>query len=211
MIYELRTYTMKPGMAHVHAESAGSIGRAIRGDEYGVLVGHWLTEIGPLNQSMHLWAYEDLNDRAAKKAKLAQNQRWRSEYLPPVRAEMLRQDVRLMTAIVPPKSPEATGNIYEFRNYRLRPGCAPTWCAAFTEALPAREKYSKIVGLWHTDAGQPNEVCHIWAYQDLTSRAQAREGAAADPDWEAFLKEGSPMIEEMWSTLMLPAVHSPLK
>ena len=96
MIYELRTYTMKPGMAAVHAESAGTIGREIRGDDYGVLIGHWLTEIGPLNQSMHLWAYEDLNDRAEKKASLARNKRWCTDYLPPVRAVMQRQDVRLM-------------------------------------------------------------------------------------------------------------------
>ncbi|MGF6311188.1 hypothetical protein ABIB82_005346 [Bradyrhizobium sp. i1.8.4] len=27
--------------------------------------------------------------------------------------------------------------------------------------LPEREKYSKIVGLWTTEAGHPNEVCHI--------------------------------------------------
>ena len=211
MIYELRTYTMKPGMAAVHAESAGTIGREIRGDDYGVLIGHWLTEIGPLNQSMHLWAYEDLNDRAEKKALLARNKRWRTDYLPPVRAVMQRQDVRLMTAIVPPKMPEADGNIYEFRNYRLKPGGLPGWSAAFTKALPVRENYSEIVGLWHSDAGQPNEVCHIWAYQNLATRGQARAAAAADPDWQLFLKEGGPMIEEMWSTLMLPVAHSPLR
>ena len=211
MIYELRTYTMQPGQAHVHADNAGKIGLSIRGDDYGVLIGHWLTEIGPLNQSMHLWAYEDLNDRAAKKAAQAQNERWRTDYLPPVRAVMQRQDVRLMTAIVSPKAPAVPGNIYEFRNYRLKPGTAPVWCAAFTKALPAREKYSRIVGLWYTDAGQPNEVCHIWAYPDLAARTQARAGAAADPDWQGFLKTGGPMIEEMSSTLMLPAAHSPLR
>ena len=27
--------------------------------------------------------------------------------------------------------------------------------------LQVREKYSKIVGLWVGEAGQPNEVCHI--------------------------------------------------
>ena len=211
MIYELRTYTMQPGKAPVHAKNAGTIGRAIRGDDYGVLIGHWLTEIGPLNQSMHLWAYEDLNDRTAKKAALAENERWRTDYLPPVRAVMQRQHVRLMTAVVEPRAPTTVGNLYEFRNYRLKPGAAPAWCAAFTAALPVREKYSKLVGLWHTDAGQPNEVCHIWAYADLAACSAARAAAAADPDWQALLKQGGPMIEEMWSTLMLPTDHSPMR
>ncbi len=211
MIYELRTYTMQPGMAPFHANSAGTLGRDIRGDDYGVLVGHWMTEIGPLNQSMHMWAYADLNDRAAKKAALARNERWRTEYLPPNRAVIRRQEVRLLNAIVAPKPPESPGNIYEFRNYRLRPGASGKWCQAFIGALPVREKYSKLVGLWTTEAGQPNEICHIWAYRDLAARTEARTAASADPGWRAFLKESGPMIEEMWSTLMLPAGHSPLR
>jgi len=53
--------------------------------------------------------------------------------------------------------------------------------------LPAREKYSKIVGLWQTEAGQPNEVCHIWAYPSLNARAEARGNAMKDPAWQEFL------------------------
>ena len=53
------------------------------------------------------------------------------------------------------------------------------WCDAFTGALEVREKYSKIVVLWTTEAGQPNEVCHIWAYKDMSARAEAR--AATPP------------------------------
>ena len=34
---------------------------------------------------------------------------------------------------------------------------------------------------------------------------------AADPGWREFLGKGGPLIEEMWSTVMLPAAHSPLQ
>ena len=74
-----------------------------------------------------------------------------------------------------------------------------------------REKYSKIVGLWTTDAGQPNEVCHIWAYADLNARMATRAAAAKDPGWQEFLPKSAPLLEEMHSTIMLPAAHSPLK
>jgi len=67
MIYELRTYTVKPGSAPIVAKNAGTISRNIRGDDYGKLEGYWLTEVGPLNQVMHLWSYKDLNERAEKK------------------------------------------------------------------------------------------------------------------------------------------------
>ena len=77
--------------------------------------------------------------------------------------------------------------------------------------LPVREKYSRIVGLWQTEAGQPNEACHIWAYPDLNARAEARGNAMKDPEWQAFLGKGPGFLEEMHSTIMLPAPHSPLK
>ena len=40
---------------------------------------------------------------------------------------------------------------------------------------------------------------------------KARGGAAGDPGWQAFLKQSGSMIEEMWSTLMVPSDHSPMK
>ena len=40
--------------------------------------------------------------------------------------------------------------------------------------MPAREKYSKIVGLWQTEAGPLNEVVHVWVFKDLNERAAAR-------------------------------------
>ena len=90
-------------------------------------------------------------------------------------------------------------------------GAAKQWLYLFTAALPAREKYSKIVGLWQTEAGQPNEVCHIWAYTDLNARAQARTAATNDPVWKEFLGKSGSFLDEMHSTIMLPAPHSPLK
>ena len=56
MIYEFRTYTTGPGQAPLLAKYSAEIGRPIRGDEHGKLEGYWLTEIGPLNQVMHLWS-----------------------------------------------------------------------------------------------------------------------------------------------------------
>lgn len=210
MLFELRTYTMAPGKAAMAAQHSGTVGRDIRGDNYGKLEGYWMTEIGPLNQVMHLWSYKDMAERAKLRAELAQNERWNNEYLPVMRPHLIRQDIRLMNQIVGPNAPENEGNIYEFRNYRVKPGTVKQWVENFTGILPLREKYSKIVGLWTTEAGQPNEVCHIWAYPDLNNRVETRAKVAADPEWQAFLASGG-LIEEMHSTILIPSAHSPLK
>ena len=212
MIYELRTYNLKPGMLGDMIKAASTVSRDIRGDNYGKLEGYWSTEIGPLNQVMHMWSYSDLNERAKLRDELARNPRWTAEYVPLIDPLLLQQQVRLLNAVRPPVAPASAGNIYELRNYRAKTGSAiRQWIEAFTAVLPAREKYSKIVGLWRTEAGEANEVCHIWAYPSLNARSEARGNAMKDPAWQEFLTRGPGFLEEMHSTIMLPAPHSPLK
>ena len=211
MIYELRTYTLRAGTGPAVAKNAGEVGRAIRGDDYGKLEGYWLTEIGPLNQVMHLWSYADLNERHRLRGELAKNERWAKEYIPLVRERLVRQDIRLLDPILPLKAPESEGNIYEYRNYRTSPGRVREWAKHFQDIMPMREEYSKNVGAWITEAGQPNEVSHLWAYPSVDARSERRAQVAADPRWKEFLGKAGPLLEEMHSAILLPAPHSPLK
>lgn len=211
MIHELRIYTLKAGSVAEVAKNSGEVGRAIRGDEYGKLEGYWIIDIGPLNRVAHLWSYKDLNERARLREGLSKNERWVKEYLPLIRPHLVRQDIKLLNPVLDIKPPAGTGNVYELRWYRCHPGTVKTWTKHFTEALPVREKYSKIVGLWTGEAGQPNEVVHLWSYPDLNARAVARGAAVRDPGWQEFLKKGGPLMDEMNCMIMLPAAHSPLK
>jgi hypothetical protein len=145
------------------------------------------------------------------RGELNENPRWNTEYRPLIRPHLIRQDIRLLNPVVGPVAPAGTPNVYEFRNYRTRPGAVRQWVDLMVKTLPLREKYSRIVGLWITEAGQPNEVCHIWAYKDLNHRAQVRAEAVKDPQWQAFLNESAPLLDELHSTIMLPAPHSPLQ
>jgi hypothetical protein len=210
MIYELRTYTVRVGTLPEVIKLSGTLSREIRKDDYGKLVGYWATEIGPLNQVIQLWGYADLNERQRLRAELGKNQRWMTEYVPLNRALMVRQDNRFLSPVVDPVAPATTPNIYELRNYRAKPGAARQWAEVFRKILPVRERFSKMVGLWLTEAGQPNEICHIWAYKDLNHRAQVRADVAKTPEWQAFLKESAPLLDEMNSTVMLPVPHSPM-
>ncbi len=129
-----------------------------------------------------------------------------------MRPIILRQDIRLLNPVLDIKAPASQGsNLYEFRHYRLQVGTMKNWIAKFTEAMQRREKYSKIVDLWTVEAGQPNEVCHIWSYPSFEERMKARTAASQDKGWQKFLKFSGPVIDEMHSTLMLPSDHSPLK
>lgn len=71
MLYELRTYSVMPG-------KVGEVLRLVEQEalpvlqEHSRLIGWWFTDVGPLNQIVHLWEYKDASDREkARAARLA--------------------------------------------------------------------------------------------------------------------------------------------
>lgn len=211
MIHELRVYTLWPGNVPAFLKLAGERAMPIRGDDHGICRGYWFSEFGVLNQIYHLWEYEDLNARAEIRARLGQNPTWQSEYVQHVYPLIRHQQVRLMHPRLPFKAPEGEGNIYEYRNYRLKTGKAAEWFGHFQEIMPTREKYSPNVCAWVTESPEPNEVSHLWVYPDQNTRLEVRGQVAQDPAWGEFLPKSGPLMKEMNSTLLLPAPFSPLK
>lgn len=211
MLYEMRTYTTLAGGVGVLLEANEKIGRPVRRDDYGVLEGYWYTEIGPLNQVVHLWRYENMDQRERLRGELAKNPDWTEKYIPAIRPQIVRQEIRFLDAVREPKKPTSDGNLYEFRVYRLQPGKSGAWLNAAKQMLPAREKYSECVFLWAQHAPDPNEVCHLWAYPSFEARLEARKGAADDPVFREFAAFARPFTRQQTSTLLLPANFSPLK
>ena len=137
MIHELRRYTVKPGKLADYVEKSGSIGRPIRGDRYGKLLGYWSTELGPLNQVVHLWEYADLAARTAARAGLAKDERWVKEYLPASGPLLDGQENMILTPFDwAPFRPTTGMGIHELRVYRLHPGKAAAYSETMREALP---------------------------------------------------------------------------
>ena len=211
MVHELRIYTLWPGKVPEFLKLAEERARVIRGDDYGKCEGYWFSDIRGLNQIVHLWSYENLNDRTDARSRLAKNADWNNEYVAHVRPLMRRQKIRLMQPKLDLKVPKGEDHIYEYRYYQTNVGQAGAWIDAISQAMPAREKYSQNICLWQTEAENPNEVSHMWVYDDLNQRAQARADANSDPDWQSFLKKSGSMLKEMESTLLIPAKFSPLK
>ena len=211
MIYELRTYTMAPGKLGEYLKLNAEVGRKIRGDNYGRLAGSWTTEFGTLNQYVHLWEYASLDERERLRGELAKNEAWTREYVPKIRVLMLAQENKILSPQLPLKPPADSGWLYELRWYRSHPGRIGEWIREVKGIMPAREKYSKIVGLWQTEMGQLNEGVHLWAYRDLNERAAVRAKAIADPDWQAYLGRTAPLLVQQNAVILVPAPSSPMK
>jgi NIPSNAP len=208
MIYELRTYTFHPGKIPAWLELVPRI-LSLRADA-DKCRGYWTAEFGQLNQGWHLWGYDSLDQRAQLRAEMPKNERLAKELLPAVRSLLQRQDTRFLNPVIDLKPP-ASGGIYEIRIYRAQPGMAGAWTQLIKSYLPAREKYSPIVGLWTGEAPQPNEVLHMWNYPDLNTRAKVRAEFQRDPEWQAFVAANTPKLLEMQSVLLMPTPFSALR
>lgn len=70
MLVEERTYTTHPGKWREYLALFEAEGLAIQHRILGRMVGYYTTELGELNQIVHLWGYTDLNERAERRATL---------------------------------------------------------------------------------------------------------------------------------------------
>jgi len=212
MIHELRTYQTLPGKAAEYAELSGSVGRPIRGDRFGKMVGYWTTELGMLNQVVHMWEYADVAARAQARAGLAQDPRWQQEFIPRAQPLLVWQENMLLSPVEwYPLKPASGMGLYEMRIYRLHPGKMGPWARLAQEALPLREKYSSPVGFWQVEVGPLNTVVHLWPYRDAQHRAEVRKAAAADAGWQSVLAKIYPLIQSQESKGLVPTSFSPLR
>jgi hypothetical protein len=62
----------------------------------GGLIGYFVTEVGPLNEVVHLWAYESLGDRDRRREACAAHPDW-PKFLATVRPLFEHMETRVMT------------------------------------------------------------------------------------------------------------------
>jgi len=66
MIFEMRTYQLKPGtVPQAEQAFADKIGERVK---LSRLAGFWHTEVGDLNKIIHIWPYKDIVERTTDPA-----------------------------------------------------------------------------------------------------------------------------------------------
>ena len=204
MIYELRTYTTKVGaLPRVLKAFDERIERRL---QYSPLAGFWYTDIGPLNQVVHLWPYESLEQRAEVRASFAADPDWP----PPIMDDLvdMSSDLIVPFASVETVTSGRLGPIYELRSYLLEPGTGPAVNEVWDSKLEARGRLSRPLLIGTTEFGTLNKLIHIWPYESLEQRAAIRAKAVETKVWPP---PTAPQIRNMQNLIMLPTRFSPLQ
>ncbi|WP_037154108.1 NIPSNAP family protein [Rhizobium freirei] len=96
MYYEIRTYRLKNGSIPEYLRVVGEIGIAIQKRHLGNLIGYFSSEIGPINEIVHIWGYATLDDRQRRRAQLAADPEWQA-FLPKIRDLIVTAENKIMS------------------------------------------------------------------------------------------------------------------
>ena len=184
MIYEMRTYDLKPRSL---VEVEKRFGEAYEHrKKYSELAAFWHTEIGPLNQIIHVWGYKDLDERTKIREAAVKGGNW-----PPKIAEFIvrqRAEIMIPFSFSPEIKPAKVGPYFEIRTYTFAGGELPHIKKLWESAINQRLEYGPVVAVWHAELGAVNTFQHIWPYNSLDQRDQIRKKVQATGMWPAGKK-----------------------
>ncbi|HEX2172006.1 MAG TPA: NIPSNAP family protein [Dehalococcoidia bacterium] len=204
MIYEVRTYTLKPGSTpEVEKRWADALPARLK---LSPLTAFFKTEIGPLNQIIHIWEYENLEERGRIREEAIRQKIW-----PPKASEFIlnmQSEIMLPAPFMQPIKPAEIGPIFEWRTYTYQPGAMPKVLERWAQSVPDRIKVSPLAACWYSELGSLNRFIHVWAYRDLNDRTERRAKGMELPNWPPQTRE---WLVAQENKIVVPADFSPLK
>ena len=204
MIYEFRTYDLKPrtlGQYDATLKKSLSAGRL----EHSRLFGYWYSEFGLLNQALHIWPYDDLQQRTEVREEVNGINFW-----PPATADLLTAQNTEIYLPAPFNDEAITGDhgpYYELRTYTYATGDTPKVIEAWSKAIQERRKHSAFIGAWFSELGDLNKWAHMWAYKSLDERTKVRSDMIDRKIWPPA---DNPVPITQANKLFMPFSFSPL-
>ena len=213
MIYEFRTYDIRPGFLAVFERRYSEL-YLEKPRKYSELFAFWHAEIGPLNQVIHAWPYKDMEERARIREAAMKEKAW-----PPAIGEFIasqRTDIFVPAPFSPKVAPGKLGPYFEMRTYTYTPGALPNILENWGKAIPDRLKYSSPCFLGHSELGGLNKWVHIWPYASLDQRMSVRKQALDARVWPPPVvaeREGRKCIPfvAQENKILMPASFSPIQ
>ncbi len=206
MVIEVRTYQLKPGSVPEFEKRFGE--KLPERVKLSPLAALWHTEVGPLNEVIHVWPYDSMDQRTEVRAAAVKTGVW-----PPNNGELLvsmQSEIYIPAPFSPALTPRAVGPLFEIRTYTLAPGALPGMMERWAAKIDERVKLSPLVGAWYSELGGLNKWVHIWAYKDAAERQRIRAEAVAKGIWPPG-GAASGLVIKQENKLVMPAACSPLR
>jgi hypothetical protein len=212
MIYEFRTYDLKP---HMQPEFEKRFGEAYeKRKQFSPLAAFWHTEIGPLNQIIHVWGYKDMEERNRIREAAVKDGVW-----PPKISEFIvsqKSEIMIPFSFMKEFPKGKQGPFFEIRTYHFAGGELATIKKNWENAIAVRLEFGPVTAVWNCELGKVNTFQHILPYNSMDQREEIRKKAQATGLWPAgkkAIKEGGRDYElvAQENKIVMPSSFSPLQ
>ncbi len=234
MLFEQRTYTLKPGILETFWQAQHDRGFEIMSPILERLIGYFSTASGADQQLVHCYRYDSFDDWMTRLHGLAKVPQL-GDYFKKVRPMLLAQETKFM-ALSPVKGlnpiwgngdwlpakgahpglPSSTAQvIVEESTIKLNPGTLPAYWEAWekTGLSAGDDAVSGMLACFNTLVGRQHEVVMYRWFASFDARQQKREALRGNPQWKNFVDSISASVQSHDVKLMTPAqipVLSPL-
>ncbi|KAJ3402718.1 hypothetical protein HDU80_004805 [Chytriomyces hyalinus] len=212
-VHELLVHNVKPeAYDDYQALVADYFPRLSNDPEYKMkLFGSWSTEIGKVDQVVHIWKYDHYPGYDESMALRAQDPSHQI-FLKNLRKMVTSRENQMMLEFDFWYTSELqkVGGIYELRTYNLKPGRLLEWKNEWQKGIHARKKFIKPVGAWFSQIGDLHVVHHMWQYPNLAVRKEMREKAWEIEGWNKTSYNTARMQQSMHCRIMRPFEFSPM-
>jgi hypothetical protein len=156
---------------------------------------------------IHVWPYENLEERTSIREEAAKDPNWPPKNDPGI---YLNTESQIFTPAPFMRllgGNQALGNIYEMRIYTYKTEFMGEVIKRWEAAVPSREQYSPLAAAMYIELGELSKWVHIWPYKDMAERTEVRAKARENPNWppstgEFLVREDNKLLE--------PAPFSPM-
>ena len=167
IIYALQTHNVRPDSMQKYLTNYQQTVQLLntKKEQTGCdLMASWTVKVGDMDQCVHLWRYTGgfskidqthtllATDQDYNKLQNEQLQFLRSRHLQYV----------LAFSYWPKITPRESGNIYEMRSYRLKPGTMIEWGNNWARAINFRQNNNEAFAGFFSQIGRLYNVHHIW-------------------------------------------------
>ncbi|XP_013781716.1 protein NipSnap homolog 3B-like isoform X1 [Limulus polyphemus] len=177
-IYELRTYTSHPKdfkeflkltEENFHLRT-----------KHSKLIGYWTSEIGGLNEVVHIWEYDSYIHRTSVRQNLASDPEWLSAYISKAAPAWMKQD-NVSMSLFPwsqINTPHKMG-VYELQEFNMI-GYIKDWeepLKVFVDLSVDcfQNASSSLIGAWEVQFGPQNTVFVLWQHQSFDKMKEGKK------------------------------------
>jgi len=210
-LYELQIHNVKPeNIGEYEKYCEEYIPKKTEKYPNAKLTGSWRSEIGVLDQYVHLWqhkTYSEYADTFNLLSKDKEDIEFKRKLCKLIHKR--ENQICLSFSFWGDPVPRDEPHIYEMRSYSLKPGTLIEWGNNWERGIRNRLDYC-VSGMF-TQVGPLFKVHHIWAYKSLADRKEAREKMWSKPGWDECVSYTVPLIREMESKIMTGLPYSSMK